>query len=90
MIFQLPNGKIIHLSVEEYLHLTDEDIQYIVSTGYGLEPTNPFYSSAINKPIKEKNPKVDDYIDYQPESEEIEVHIIIDIDSLTDEDLDCL
>jgi hypothetical protein len=88
MIFQLPNGKIMHLSVEEYLHLTDEDIQYLISTGYGVEPSNPFYSSSLSKPSSEKEPKQD--IDYQPESDEATVTVFISIDKLTDEELDSL
>jgi hypothetical protein len=88
MIFQLPNGKVIHLSVEEYLHLTDEDIQYLVSTGYGLEPNNPFYSSALSKSSSEKEPVQD--IDYQTQSDDITVTVVISIDKLSDEELDAL
>lgn len=88
MIFQLPNGKVIHLSVEEYLHLTDEDIQYLVSTGCGHEPNNPFYSSALSKRSSEKEPVQD--IDYQPQSDDITVTVVISIDKLSDEELDAL
>lgn len=72
MIYQLPNGKIIHLSVEEYLDLTDQDIQYLMSVNAGNYAGSPFHASAI----KDKYKKEDDFyeedqsIDYQPELDE--------------------
>jgi hypothetical protein len=35
MLYQLPNGKVVHLSIEEYLELTDLDIQFLMSIDYG-------------------------------------------------------
>lgn len=35
MYYQLPNGKTVYLSVEEYLSLTDADIQYLISINAG-------------------------------------------------------
>jgi len=54
MIYQLPNGKIIHLSIEEYLSLTEEDIQYLISLDYGEHIRDPFSGSAVKKNSKEK------------------------------------
>jgi hypothetical protein len=54
MIYQLPNGKIIHLSIEEYLDLTEEDIQYLISLDYGEHIRDPFSGSAVKKNSKEK------------------------------------
>jgi hypothetical protein len=54
MLYQLPNGKVIHLSIEEYLDLTDEDIQYMMSLDFGEHIHNPFTGSAVDKNIKEK------------------------------------
>ena len=54
MIYQLPNGKIIHLSIEEYLNLTEEDIQYLISLDYGEHIRDPFSGSAVKKNSKEK------------------------------------
>ena len=47
MIYQLPSGKTIELSLEQYLEMTDEDIEYIVAFDYGEEINNPFYGSTI-------------------------------------------
>ena len=53
MLYQLPNGKVIHLSIEEYLDLTDLDIQYLMSIDYGDTVLDPFSGSAINNNVKE-------------------------------------
>ena len=50
MIYQLPNGKVIHISIEEYLNLTHEDIQYLMAGDYGDHIINPFKYSVIDKP----------------------------------------
>lgn len=52
MLYQLPNGKVIHISIEEYLDLTDEDIQYLMSLDYGEHITDPFSGSALKKNTK--------------------------------------
>jgi len=49
MLYQLPNGKVVHLTVEEYLDLTDLDIQYLMSIDYGHYITDPFSGSAVEK-----------------------------------------
>lgn len=54
MVYQLPNGKVIHLTIEQYLDLTDEDIQYLISIEYGEYATNPFTNSASLDNKKEK------------------------------------
>jgi len=53
MLYQLTNGKVIHLSIEEYLDLTDLDIQYLMSIDYGDTVLDPFSGSAINSNVKE-------------------------------------
>ena len=55
MLYQLPNGKVIHLSIEEYLDLTDEDIQYLMSIDYGEHIRDPFTGSAVEKNTREKH-----------------------------------
>jgi hypothetical protein len=54
MLYQLPNGKVVHLSIEEYLDLTDEDVQYLISLDYGEHIINPFTGSAVDNNTKEK------------------------------------
>ena len=54
MQYQLPNGKVVHLSLEEYLDLTDEDVQYLMSLDYGEHILDPFTGSAVEMNKQEK------------------------------------
>jgi len=46
MIYQLPNGRIIELSIEQFLDLNDAEIKDLngLSTLYSHECNNPFYN----------------------------------------------
>ena len=46
MIYQLPNGRIIELSVEQFLELDDTEVKQLngLSSAYSLECSNPFYN----------------------------------------------
>ena len=50
MIYQLPNGRVIHLSIEQYLEMTDEELHELASLGdqYTSDPADPFYKSALH------------------------------------------
>jgi hypothetical protein len=54
MLYQLPNGKVIHLTIEEYLSLTDEDVQYLMSIDYGEHIRDPFTGSAVEDNTREE------------------------------------
>lgn len=49
MYYQLQNGKVVYLSIDEYLELTDLDIQYLMSIDYGEFIVDPFTGSAVEK-----------------------------------------
>jgi hypothetical protein len=52
MIYQLPNGKVIEMSTEQFIELSDEEIEYMVAFNYGEIVENPWFGSAIlNKNI---------------------------------------
>jgi hypothetical protein len=53
MLYQLPNGKVVYLSIEEYLDLSDEDVQYLMSIDYGEYIGDPFTGSAVENNSKE-------------------------------------
>ena len=58
MNYQLPNGKVIYLSIDEYLNMTDADIQYFIASDFGETIINPFSGSAMNtkkKPLIEED-----------------------------------
>lgn len=54
MLYQLPNGKVILITIEQFLELTDQDIQYLMSIDYGEHLINPFSESAVVQNTKEK------------------------------------
>ena len=54
MLYQLPNGKVIFITIEQFLELTDDDIQFMMSMDYGEHTTNPFINSAVVQNSKEK------------------------------------
>ena len=54
MLYQLPSGKVVHLSIEQYLDLTDLDIQFLMSIDYGEHVLDPFTGSAVEKNTREK------------------------------------
>lgn len=56
MIYQLSNGKVIEISIEQYLQMTDEDIEYFIAYEVGEYYENPFSGSALSgKSIKDND-----------------------------------
>jgi len=47
MIVSLPNGKVVEMSLEQYLRMTDEDFQFMVAQNWGEEINNPFHGSVL-------------------------------------------
>ena len=68
MLYNLPNGKTIYLTIEEYLNLTDDDIQYLVSIKAG-STLSPFFDSVLHdKPLKVQDTSDEDLdTDYLPD-----------------------
>lgn len=56
MIYQLPNGKVIEISVEAFLDMSDDELNNLVAYNYGEEVQNPFFGSALDG----KNMSLDD------------------------------
>ena len=71
MLYQLPTGKTISISFEQFLELTDEDIQYLVSINYGDVILSPFHKSSIKEKKQKIVPSDDKSIDFSEESEEV-------------------
>jgi len=72
MIYQLPNGKVIHLSVEQFLDMSDADIDRMVKSDTGDYVTSPFHGSAIRE--KKVKKEEDNSIDFEPDLEEKDHH----------------
>lgn len=84
MNYQLPNGKVIYISIEEYLSMTDEDIQYFIASDFGETVINPFSGSAVDtkkKPSKEPEEDLRDFTGFSDDGEDFPTDI--DINNLT-------
>lgn len=66
MIYQLPNGKIINISVEAYLRMSDEDLRYLNESDFGssIGDASPF---DVTEDTTENLQFVEDYIEDLPE-----------------------
>tara|TARA_R110001583_G_scaffold749_5_gene6883 strand:- start:1442 stop:1711 length:270 start_codon:yes stop_codon:yes gene_type:complete len=73
MIYQLPNGRIIELTLEQYLDMTDEEIRDLngLDSSYTTEAKDPFYKSILGKAKKEKKEVSPDKGNYEPGIDEI-------------------
>lgn len=49
MLYQLPNGKVIEISTEQYLEMSDEDFEYLIAYNYGEIQENPWFGSVLQK-----------------------------------------
>jgi hypothetical protein len=91
MLYQLPNGKVISLTFEEYISLTDEDIQDLIALNIGKHPTSHWHGSAIKFPTSaevedETEPRSSYDIEYMS-LEEVEDQVDgIDINNIPDTD----
>jgi hypothetical protein len=82
MIYQLPSGRTIEISLEQYLDMSDEDLDYLNAYYTGDAVEDPWFGSVLNK-----MPPVEDY--YLPEEPVIEdLTLIPDEEKLSDPDLD--
>ena len=65
MIYQLPNGKIIDIPIDEVLNMTNERLQYYMSLNAGIDVYNPiadidiFNSSDIDEEDASLEPNYD-------------------------------
>ena len=74
MIIQLPNGRIVECSVEQYLSLSDEDIKDLngLSSAYTKEVGNPFYNTYSNSTQVDSDDEDDYFQEKEPALDEIE------------------
>lgn len=77
MNYQLPNGKVVYLSVDEFLAMTDEDLQYLISIDYGDVIVNPFSGSAVDTKKKPEELEPRDFTGFSDEGEEFPTDIDI-------------
>ena len=51
MLYQLSNGKVVEMSVEQFLELTDEDFQFLMCLDAGDVVEDPFFGTAMGSNI---------------------------------------
>jgi hypothetical protein len=81
MLYQLPNGKVIEISTEQYIEMSDEELEYLIAYNYGEVMENPWFGSVLSKKensIPDITESVEDLIDI-PEEEKL-THPDIDFD----------
>lgn len=49
MLYQLPNGKVIEISTEQYVEMSDEELEYLIAYNYGEVMENPWFGSVLSK-----------------------------------------
>lgn len=83
MIYQLKNGQTIYISLEEYLTLTDEELDWLSRTNAGSDvESSMLYNRAS---YREKNRKYSVDIDYDLESDDVQSNEPLDINNIIDE-----
>lgn len=78
MLYQLPNGKVIEISTEQFVEMSDEELEYLIAYNYGDVVENPWHGSILTK----HDNTIDDEIDILPDITDIP-----EVDKI--EDLDC-
>jgi hypothetical protein len=91
MLYQLSNGKVISLTIEQYISLTDEDIQDLIALNIGKHPTSNWHGSAIKFPSasnaeEETEPRSSYDIEFMSFEELEEEGTSIDINNIPDTD----
>ena len=77
MIIQLPNGRIVECSLEQYLSLTDQEVNDLngLSTSYTKEVGDPFYNKFSGKSFVETDLEIIESVqEYEPGLDEIEAY----------------
>jgi hypothetical protein len=81
MLYQLPTGRVIEISTEQYLEMSDEELEYLIAYNYGDTLEDPWFGSVLHK--KEPVTHSEDPPDVLPDLTDIP-----DIDKITYTDID--
>ena len=86
MLYQLPNGKVVEISTEQYLEMSDEDFEYLIAYNYGEVVEDPWFGSSLSK---QDNSRKEDITESVPDLTDIPVSekfIAPDIDFQAEEE----
>jgi len=67
MYYQLPSGKVVSISIDDFLTMSDHEIQQLSNGGYGGDIQDPFIGSTIES---KKKKKATPDLDYEQEYED--------------------
>jgi len=82
MLYQLPNGKCIEISTEQFVEMSDEELEYLIAYNYGDIIENPWHSSILNN-----HRLIEDDLDILPDLTSIpEIDKFIDLDADLEEE----
>lgn len=84
MLYQLPNGRVIEMSTEQYFEMSDEDLEYLVAYNYGDLLENPWFGSVLSK--QPKSTPEDDVVEIRDISEIPSIERLSDLDVEFEED----
>lgn len=83
MLYQLKNGRCIELTVEQYLRMSDEELEALEFNSWSMRVEDPFAISVLYYgPSTPDEEELDDYADYV----EDDLTDISDEEKLTDSD----
>lgn len=69
MFYQLPNGKVIEITVDQYFEMSDEELEYLIAYNYGEHQENPWFGSVLNK--------------QEHSDEDISIEIVVEISQIS-------
>jgi hypothetical protein len=84
MLFQLKNGKCIELSVEQYLRMSDEELNGLESVNWSQQVEDPFAISVLYYGPASNNNNDEDDFEYEDTTEDLTDISVIE--KLTDSD----
>ena len=83
IVYQLPNGKIVHLTLEQFLNLTDDDESLLSEYNYGYTCSTPFVNI---DDIKEEEVVDNDYPNIFDSDDETDTRGPLNINHLLDDE----
>jgi hypothetical protein len=78
MLYQLPNGKVIEISTEQYFEMTDEELQYLIAYNYGDTLEDPWFGSVIQKNSFTVDEDDDDFLEVPSDLTDVTIQDKID------------
>lgn len=81
MFYQLPNGRVIEMSTEQYLEMSDEELEYLIAYNYGEMQENPWFGSILSKHDRAHDDDTPDILPELIDIPEIDKLLDLDVDS---------